>query len=378
MGQQASSPPESPADLIPGLDDLQRGVEFQLRLICLGEAAVEPLRKLLLGPPSLHAQPRMLAAEALGIIGSASAIDALITALATGRLASLPMIYRLSEEAVLNRVARELGRVGHRVAVEPLLDALAHLHLIDAGGALLALREPSAVPLLVDCLADDVIRERASFLLYGFGRDAVAGLIAGLEQRDDSDPPRRVERRATCARVLGYIGDPSTEISRVHLGDGQRKVRITCAMALARLCGPGAGDDVIARLIEGLETDDACLIDDCSEALMEVDAVAVRALLEALTLRAAHEERRGERMPGAGARAMARTLGQIPNAGVRALATLLEHPCCFLRALAVAHLGHTDREGTVPLISHALCDRDRRVRRTASARLKQLGMRHHA
>jgi HEAT repeat protein len=377
MREQASRPPGLPVDLVHGLDDLQRGLEFQLRLICLGEAAVEPLGGFLLGPPSLHPQPRMLAAEALGAIGGPAATEVLITALGVGNLASLPLVYRLSEEAVRNQVARELGRMGDRVAVEPLLDALARSHLIEAGAALLAFGEPRAIPLLVECLDDDFLRERAAFLLFEYRRDAVPGLIAGLEGLAENETLRSAERRATCARVLGYIADPSADLPlRAHLADGQRPVRVAAAVALAHLCGRGAGRDVVAPLIEGLEAGDARFIDDCSEALAEIGAVAVPSILEALTLGAERDERQGERMPTAGVRAMARTLGQIEDAGVKALTTLSEHPCCFLRALAVAHLGRTDPEGAVAVISRALRDKDQRVRRTAAARLKQLGVRH--
>lgn len=379
MREPTNSPPESPADLVRGLDDLQRGVDFQLRLICLGEAAVGPLGEFLLDPPSLHPHPRMLAAEALGVIGGGAATEALVTALEAGNLASLPLVYRLSEEAVRNQVARELGRIGDRVAVKPLVRALARFHLIEAGAALLVFGEARAIPLLVECLDDDFLRERAAFLLFEFGRDAVAALIAGLERRAESDPPRSVERRATCARVLGYIADASAEPPlRAHLGDGRPRVRIACAVALTHVCGRGAGDAAVARLIEGLEAEDAGLIDDCSEALVEVGTVAVPSILEALTVAAERDERQGERMPGPGPRAMARTLGQIDSEDVNALATLLEHPCCFLRALAVAHLGRTDPEGAASLVSRALRDRDRRVRRTAAARLRQLGVRRHA
>jgi len=53
--------------LVKGLDDLYRNRHVQLLLITQGEAAVEPVIEFLLGPPSLHAEPRCLAAEALGI-----------------------------------------------------------------------------------------------------------------------------------------------------------------------------------------------------------------------------------------------------------------------------------------------------------------------
>jgi hypothetical protein len=47
-------------------------------LIAYGQAAVDPLAAYLLGPPTAHPQPRMLAAEVLGAIGGARAAQALV------------------------------------------------------------------------------------------------------------------------------------------------------------------------------------------------------------------------------------------------------------------------------------------------------------
>jgi HEAT repeat protein len=380
MGGQSSRPDNSaPTALVQGLEDLQRGVEFQLRLICLGQAAVEPLGKFLLGPPALHPQPRMLAAEALGAIGGAAATRALITALVAGDLAALPLVYRLSEEAVRNRVARELARIGDGSAVEPLLEALARFHLVEAGAALRAFDEARAVPLLVDCLGDDFLRERAAGILFEFGEAAVDGLIAGLERDADVEPPWRVAGRATCARLLGEIGDPGAAAPlRARLADRRRPVRLAAAVALAHLLGQHAGDDVVARLIEGLEADDARAADDCSDALLLVGAATAPALVVAFTHAAELEEQRGERTPGPAVRALARTLGRMDEGGPEALAALVDHPRCFVRALAIANIGRSDPERARAIISRALRDPDPRVRRTAAGRLRQLGARCHA
>jgi HEAT repeat protein len=102
----------------------------------------------------------------------------------------------------------------------------------------------------------------------------------------------------------------------------------------------------------------------------------VPALAVAFTLRAEREEQRGERMPGPAVRALARTLGGMEG-GFDALAALVDHPRCFVRALAIANLGRPDPERARTIISRALHDPDRRVRRTAAARLRQLGVRRH-
>ncbi len=115
MRDESSRSGESPAALVRGLHDLQRGRAVQLRL-ALGWDAVDPLGEFLLGPPAPHPQPRMLAAEALGAIGGSRAARILATTLTAIDLASLPPSYRLSGDAVRNRAARELGRDTRAVA----------------------------------------------------------------------------------------------------------------------------------------------------------------------------------------------------------------------------------------------------------------------
>jgi HEAT repeat protein len=367
------------AVLVQGLDDLQRGVEFQLLLICRGQEAIEPLARFLLGPPSLHAQPRILAAEALGAIGGPAATDALIAALLAGDLAALPLTYRLPEEAVRNRIARELGRLGDPAAVEPLLDALIRFHLVEAGAALLSFGDARAVSPLIECLEDDFLRERAAAVLFEFGPSAADALAVALEQSREAETRRSIVRRATCARLLGEIGAAGVEpVLRARLADGEPLVRTAAAVALAHLLGPGSGDEVVGRLVEGIDVDHVRLRDDCAEALAEVGTAAIPRIVAAFTRGVEREEGRGERMPGAGVRTLARTLGQLGPAGARALAELLDHPRCFVRALAVANLGQLEPDRAGSLIGRALCDPDRRVRRTAAARLKQLGVRRHA
>jgi HEAT repeat protein len=97
--------------LVRGLDDLARGPAAQALLIALGERAIEPLGRFLLAGPSLHPQPRMLAAEALGCIGGPRASRALLEALLAGDPRTLPPVLRLSEEA---RVAMEPERPADR------------------------------------------------------------------------------------------------------------------------------------------------------------------------------------------------------------------------------------------------------------------------
>jgi HEAT repeat protein len=367
---------DSPDDLIRGLDDLKRGPEVQLLLISLGEAAIASLARYLLGPPSLHAQPRMLAAEALGAIGGPSAVRALAAALVVGDLAALPLPLRLSEEAVRNCSARELGRLGDRSAVDALLQALRRFHLVEAGAALARFRDARAIPPLVDCLDDPFIRERAAVTLLEFGQDAAAALIDGLhrrESRDGMETAPSVERRAVCARLLGEIKDRRGEaVLLASLGEEAREVRTAAAIALPRMGASAGSEDLMGALIDGLRSDDPTLADECGEALAAFRGAAVRALVDALGIEAERANAEGDHAPSRPLLAMARTLGRMGEPGLRALVSLARHASPLVRGVAVANLGRAHSALARSVIVRAVKDPDVRVRRTAIAMLESI------
>jgi HEAT repeat protein len=342
----------------------------------MGGAAVEPLARFLLGPPSLHAQPRTLAAEALGLIGGTRAVDALIAALLAGDIADLPHVLRLSEEAVRNCVARELGRLGDPRAIEPLLEALRRFHLVEAGAALGRFGEVRAVPSLIDCLEDSFIRERAATVLLEFGPDALGPLIESVGRRrardgDELRPSR--ERRAACTRLLGELRNPDAEAPLVAcLTDEAQEVRVAAGLALSRLA-PGARDlEVIPALVEGLRGRDPLVSDECVEALGSVGPAAVPAVVEALTVEAARLQAQSEPHPSAALRSTARALGQMGAPGGEALLFLVGHPSPLVRGLAVANLGKSPVAGARVALRRALRDPDLRVRLTAVAFLEDV------
>jgi HEAT repeat protein len=358
-------------ELVPGLEDLQRGPQVQLLLIAMGEAAVEPLARFLLGPPSLHAEPRGLAAEALGAIGGARATRALLDALLVGDLATLPHVLRLSEEAVRNRVARELSRLGDPRAVEPLLEALRRFHLIEAGRALARFGEVRGVPYLIDCLEDSFIRERAAAALLEFGPAAVGPLIESLGRRrarEEQEVRPSLDRRVESARLLGEIKDPRAEPQLVAcLTEEAPEVRVAAAVGLYRLAPGARASEVVPALVEGLRSRDPIVADECVEALASIGTAALPAVAEALTLEAKMAEAEGERPPGSALRCMARTLGRMGEPGVAALVSLARHPNPLARGLAVGNLGKAHFALAMPTLLRALRDSDARVRNTAAA-----------
>ncbi len=359
----------TPQQLVEQLEDLHRGPEAQLRLVGLGEPAVALLARFLLGPPGLHAQPRMLAAEALGLIGGARAVEALATALVAGDLATLDPVVRLSEEAVREVMARELGRLGGPAAVAPLLEALQRFHLVEAGIALARRGERRAVPLLVDGLEDPFRRERIGAALLEFGPLAVDALIGSLGQLrtlDGQEGRPSVERRAASARLLGEIGEPRAGPALwERLSDEARDVRVAAALALAGL-GPGRNAvALVPPLLEGARSESASVADECAAALVEMGAEATPAVASALSEEADRAGARGEAMPPPGFHRLARVLGALGDAGLAVLVSLSHDARPLVRGLAVAHLGQAPATILDTVLGAATHDPDSRVRRTA-------------
>lgn len=365
-----------PEVLVRGLEDLSRGPDVQLLLISMGEPAVPALTRFLLGPPGLHPQPRVLAAEALGAIAGAGAIRALIAAMCRGPIPGLAAVLTISEEAVRNAAARELGRIGDRSAAGPLLYVLRRSHLIDAGRALLRFHDGRAIPALVKCLEDSFVRERAAGLLLGFGAEATEALVNGLvhrEERDGIETPRSNDRRTACARILGTLrAERGQAILRQSLGDPAREVRTAAAVALARVAPDAGLADRIPVLIEGLG--DPLMADDCGDALMIRPGLALPRLLDAIYSEAAAIGSGGARTPSRRLRAMVRALAGTDARGERALWRLASDPDPILRGLTLGQLAKRDPALAAPLVEACLRDPDARVRRTAAACARQLGL----
>jgi HEAT repeat protein len=366
-----AAPTPRPETLVRGLEDLHRGPAIQLELIAFGPRAIEALAAFLLGPPSQHPQPRMLAAEALCVIGGAGAVDALVRALLAGDLRSLSLELRISEEAVRNTIARELGRLGDRAAIPPLLEALERFHLVEAGRALAALRERRAVPLLVECLGDPFIRTRSAEAIVEFGDTAVDALLDGLARRgvnDDTEARWSVERRQECARLLGEIGNRRAEPRlRRHLHDSEPLVGVAVALAVTRLAPDTAGDDVVALLVEGLRSEDPLVADDHSDALATLGPRVVEPVAAAFAREASQADARGEPALPAVLRVVARTLARLGDRGLVVLGAFTRHPSPLARGVAVATLARADSKRAGEAIAAVLHDPDPRVRRTAQA-----------
>ncbi len=203
--------PANPAvwALVARLHNLHEIFRVQGELLLYGEDAVEPLAALLLSPPSTFPQPRVAAAENLGIIGSEEAVDALIRVLDYNDLQAIGPVQCLAEETVRNAAARQLGRFSFPRVVEALLASLQQDHLIEAGVALAQLGEVRAIPSLLECLEDDVKKEKATEALRRFGHVVIPALQDALSQPrlvEGLESPLSEERRVRAAELREHWG----------------------------------------------------------------------------------------------------------------------------------------------------------------------------
>jgi HEAT repeat protein len=271
--------------LVARLQNLHEIFRVQGEILCHGEEAVEPLAAFLLSPPSVLPQPRVAAAECLGTLGGEKAIDALIRVLDYHDLDALGPVQRLAEETVRNAAARQLGRFPLPHVVAALLAALRRRHLVEAGAALAQLGQVQAIPLLLECLEDDVKKEKATEALRQFGPAALPFLRDALRQPrfvDGVEPPLSQERRARAATLLGELGDrDAIPALRERLRDESLAVRIECALALATLEGVASKEEATSVLLVGLGEGDFLLQTCCEEALEAIGDTAVPVLLRA-------------------------------------------------------------------------------------------------
>lgn len=363
--------------LVARLHNLHEIFRIQGELLLYGEDAVEPLAELLLSPPSTFPQPRAAAAECLGIIGSERAIDALIHVLDHNNLQTIGPVQRLAEETIRNAAARQLGRFSLPRVVDALLASLQQDHLIGAGVALAQLGEVRAIPSLLECLEDDVKKEKATEALRRFGHVVIPALQDALSQPrlvEGLEPPLSEERRARAAELLGALG-AGAAIPALHDGlwDDSSRVRLECALALVALLGTEA-QEAVSSLIVGLVDQDFLTQTCCEEALQTVGERAIPSLIRAahglsLTLPSGAEASVTLR----GRLAAIRLLGKIGGREVLPpLCALLQDPEDHVRGEAILALrGRSDPQVRADLERAARHDRSKAVRSVARTALER-------
>jgi HEAT repeat protein len=218
------------------------------------------------GLKSQHETVRRAAAQALGRLGDARAVEPLIQALvdvdekvreaaaqALGRLGEIslePLIQALVDvDADVRRAAAQaLGQLGDARAVEPLIQALEDMDADvrrAAAQALGRLGDARAVEPLIQALKDGTwrIRRAAAQALGRLGdARAVKPLIQALEDEDV---------REAAAQALGQLGDARAVEPLIQaLVDMHEDVRWAAAQALGRLGDARAVEPLIQALVD--------------------------------------------------------------------------------------------------------------------------------
>ena len=195
-----------------------------------------------IGPPSV---PRLIAAlsdtdgyvrsaaaDALGRIGDASAVEPLIAAM---RYRDAQAYEDDEDSEARIQAAVALGKIGDLRAFEALLDTasgttdlLLASYAIDALGML---ADPRAIPTLIEALkvSDQDVPKSARSALIKIGRPAVLPLINSLQSTQGC-------WRFHALRALGGIGDPrALESVQVLLDDPDEHIRLNAAIALEQI-----------------------------------------------------------------------------------------------------------------------------------------------
>ena len=291
---------------------------------------------------------RRYAVEALGNIGNAQAVLALMDALQDSNL------------SVRSKAAEALGKIGSPEAVAGLIAGLHDSNLSvrsKAAEALGKIGSPEAVAGLIAGLHDSnlSVRSKAAEALGKIGSpEAVAGLIAGLQHSEWNV-------RYYAAEALGKIGSPEAVpglIAALH--DFYEDVRYYAAEALGKIGSPEA----VPGLIAALHDSDENVRYYAAEALGKIGSPeAVAGLIAAL-----HDSDEDVRYYAAEA------LGKIGNSeAVAGLIAALHDSDEDVRRNAVSALGNTGSSEAVAGLIAALHDSDEYVTKNAAAVLGKIG-----
>lgn len=205
------------------------------------------------GPSQALPHPRALAADALGAIGGDAADAALTRALEDSTDRALNPQFREAEAVVVSRIVAHLSRHHRQAAVEALLESMRERPGPACAQALGELRDPRAIPLLIQSLGEDAAREAAMKALRHFGRAPLLRLRAALacpHYVSGTEPPRGVEARAAAATLLGELGAQSPLL--LALEDQARAVRVAAAMSLVQF-GEIAPPRALEILVQALD-----------------------------------------------------------------------------------------------------------------------------
>lgn len=266
------------AEAVRRLADLKDGPRAFGDVLGFGAAVIPALEALLRSPPATVFEPRCLAADALKILG---ATDSLLRAFEDSASRRLDPILQESETVVLNVIAEHLGRLGDRRAVAPLLEVLRQHPYVGCVHALARVREPAALPLIVECLYDDSSRSVAATALDSYGRAPIpllARVLCAPRIANGFESASAVDARATAAALLGRAGGAEVFLPLFWaLQDCAVEVRLAAAEALAGLEDPAG--EIAAPILVSLLDESWPRGERAAQALIQIDGPAIPALL---------------------------------------------------------------------------------------------------
>lgn len=339
---------------------------------------------------------RWAAAEALGKVGDARAVEPLIQAMqdeddwlqekaieALGEIGDAravnPLIQALKDErGLIQYVAGvALGKMGEP-AVEPLLQALEDKDTWARDGAARALGEigdAKAVEPLAGMLRqkDSRVRELAAEALGGIGEPALEHLIQALKDRAPAvrkaaaealggiGNARAVEPLIQTLTITPLIQDWDDYTNLQSFADGyKREVKPAVESALAKI-----GEPAVAPLIQALRDKDSWIRNGAARALAEIrDARAVEPLIRALEDE--DDNVQTEAAYALGRIGDARAVAPLINVFRRHETVGLWRTPASAAAWALGDIG----EAAIESLTRALTDEDHRVQRGAKEALE--------
>jgi MFS family permease/HEAT repeat protein len=367
--------------LVARLNNLGEIFRVQGEILAVGRAAVPALAAFLAGPPSVFGQPRVAAAECLGIIGGAQALAALLAEVERDHTAIADPVTALAEETVRNAAARQLARFNDPRVVPALLAALSTHHLIGAGEALAGLGEAAALPHLIDCFEDDAKRNPAVEAVRRFRAIGILSLAEALgtpRQVLDAETPSSLIRRAVAAQLLGELNARAALPQlRFALGDHAQSVSIAAALALART---SPAEAVAGPLLAGLDSSDPVTQDECEAALRQLGAFVSAAVRQAALGRTVLlPSGQAHRLSSSARRRAVALLSAVdPPQFIDACPALLHDADASVRYQTVRGLANADHPERAVQLGLAARDRDPRVRAAARAVLEGIDSSHHS